>query len=240
MKIISKIKNELRIWRNLIRQRIYISSKTEKELIERFHKLYYGPGNVFSGFPWYNTRWLGKKVLKCPFDLWVYQEIISEIRPDIIIESGTADGGGTLFLASMCDLIDKGKVITVDIRPRENLPVHKRITYLSGSSISDEIIREIRDIIKPNDKAIVILDSDHKKEHVLKELSIYGQFVTKDSYIIVEDTNINGHPVVSDFGPGPMEAVEEFLSLNKNFIIDKSKEKFYLTFNPNGYLKRIK
>ena len=240
MKLINKLKNELRIWRNLIRRRIYVSSKTEKELTERFHQLYYGPGNVVSGFPWHNTRWLGTRVFKCPLDLWVYQEIIFETKPDVIIECGTADGGGTLFFASMCDLMDKGLIISVDYRPRENLPKHDRITYIAGSSVSNEAIGEIKKRIKPGGVVMVVLDSDHTKEHVLGELRIYGKLVTPGSYLVVEDTNINGHPVAPDFGPGPGEAVEEFLSENKDFIADKSKEKFHLTFNPGGYLKRIK
>ena len=86
---------------------------------------------------------------------------------------------------------------------------------------------------------MVILDSDHGKDHVLNELRTYSPFVTKGSYLIVEDTNINGHPVLHDFGPGPMEAVEDFLKENQNFTVDKSKEKFYLTFNPKGYLRKI-
>lgn len=87
---------------------------------------------------------------------------------------------------------------------------------------------------------MVILDSDHKKVHVLNELKIYSKFVSKGSYLIVEDSNINGHPVLPNFGLSPMEAIKDFLKENKNFIIDKTKEKFFLTFNPNGYLKRIK
>lgn len=86
---------------------------------------------------------------------------------------------------------------------------------------------------------MVILDSDHHKEHVLKELRTYSRFVTLDSYLIVEDTNINGHPVYLDFGPGPMEAVEEFLTENSQFFVDRTKEKLLLTFNPCGYLRRI-
>jgi len=87
---------------------------------------------------------------------------------------------------------------------------------------------------------MVILDSDHSKGHVLSELKIYSKFVTKGSYIIVEDTNINNHPVFPDFGPGPMEAVEEFLKENKDFSVDRSREKFYLTFNPKGFLQKRK
>jgi cephalosporin hydroxylase len=85
---------------------------------------------------------------------------------------------------------------------------------------------------------MVILDSDHHKDHVLRELEIYSKFVTNGSYIIVEDTNINGHPVRPKFGPGPTEAVKEFLKGSRDFVIDKSREKFFLTFNPNGYLKK--
>ncbi len=240
MRIFHKIKNELRIWRNLIRRRLYVSSKTEQGLIERFHQLYYGPGNVVSGFPWHNTRWLGSKVFKCPFDLWTYQEIIFELKPDVIIECGTADGGGTLFFASMCDLVGKGSVVSVDYRPRENLPKHTRITYVTGSSVSGETFEEVKKRIKSEDVVLVILDSDHTQKHVLAELFLYGKLVTLGSYLVVEDTNINGNPVAFDFGPGPAEAVREFMSENKDFVVDKSREKFYLTFNPGGYLKKIK
>jgi len=87
---------------------------------------------------------------------------------------------------------------------------------------------------------MVILDSNHDKDHVLNELRSYNRFVTKGSYLIVEDTDFNGHPVLPDYGPGPMEAVKAFLSENKDFEVDKSREKFFLTFNPRGYLKKIR
>ena len=87
---------------------------------------------------------------------------------------------------------------------------------------------------------MVILDSDHSKEHVLKELKIYSEFVSVSSYLIVQDTNINGHPVLPNFGSGPMEAVDEFLKNNISFIRDKNKEKYFLSFNPRGFLRRVK
>lgn len=149
-------------------------------------------------------------------------------------------GGSALFLASICDLINNGKVITIDIEDREGKPKHERIIYLNGSSVSQNIVEKVKSLISKRDKVMVVLDSDHCKEHVLNELRIYGEFVTKNSYIIVEDTNLNGYPVVSDFGPGPMEAVEQFLDECKDFIIDKEREKLLLTFNPRGYLKRIR
>lgn len=220
----------------LILQKFLINLKLKRNVIDHFHRLYYDSGTQ----TWYkNTFWLGIRTWKCPLDLWVYQEIIFELKPDIIIECGTARGGSALFLASICDSLNKGRIISIDIEDKEDKPQHTRITYLLGSSTSEEIVERVKSFIRSKDKVMVILDSDHHKEHVLMELKIYSTFVTKGSYIIVEDTNLNGHPVESEFGPGPMEAVRVFLRGHKDFIIDKSREKFLLTFNPNGYLKRI-
>lgn len=203
--------------------------------ITKFHRLFY---ESHGRTPW-SSSWLGIPVWKCPLDLWVYQEIISESQPDVIIESGTALGGSALFLASILELINKGRVVTIDIQSEKGRPQHERITYLHGSSTSEEIAEELRSLVNPDDKVMVVLDSDHRKSHVLEELAIYSKLVTNGSYLIVEDTNLNGHPVVPEHGPGPMEAVEEFLTNNKDFIPDKGREKFYLTYNPGGYLKRI-
>jgi cephalosporin hydroxylase len=87
---------------------------------------------------------------------------------------------------------------------------------------------------------MVILDSDHSQSHVEKELKLFAPLVTLNSYLIVEDTNINGHPAYPSFGPGPYEAVETFLRTNDNFEVDSSREKFLMTFNPKGYLKRVR
>ncbi|MBW2060385.1 MAG: class I SAM-dependent methyltransferase [Deltaproteobacteria bacterium] len=206
-------------------------------IIDQFHRLYYDAGKLRK--TWVDTFWLGVPILKCPLDLWIYQEIIFEKRPDVIIESGTASGGSALFLASMCDLVNNGKVITIDIEDRKDRPQHERIVYLLGSSISKEIVSQVKGLISDKDKVMVILDSDHHKEHVLNEIRIYHKLLTKGNYLIVEDTNINNHPVYPEFGPGPMEAVEEFLKENREFVADKNREKFYLTFNPKGYLIKI-
>lgn len=212
---------------------IEYNTKTQN-IIDEFHLLYYNSRDQ----TWMNTYWLGIPIQKLPLDLWIYQEIIFETKPDIIIETGTADGGSASFLASICDLIGKGRVITVDIvsKPR---PWHSRISYVLGSSTSDNIFNTVSKYIKPNDKVMVILDSDHSKGHVAKEIDLYNKFVTIGSYLIIEDSNINGHPVLPNFGPGPMEALEEFLKGNKSFIWDTTKEKFFLTQNPKGYLRRI-
>lgn len=237
MNLIKLFRNELKRMKYILNHRIYINPKTEREIIESFHKLYYYAADF--GKTWNNTLWLGVNTWKCPLDLWIYQEIIFDVKPDFIIESGTAYGGSALFLASLCDLVNHGQVISIDIE-KKNVPKHKRITYLIGSSISENNVNKIKYITKDAKKILVILDSDHSKHHVLKELNIYSRLVTKDSYIIVEDTNINGNPVRPEFGEGPFEAVNEFMNKNKNFTIDKSKEKFFLTFNSSGYLKRIR
>ena len=215
--------------------RLLTDPQVQKLAVDEFHKLYYYSFDR----TWNNTFWFGIPILKFPLDLWIYQETIYKIRPDIIIETGTAKGGSALFLASLCDLMNNGKIVTIDIKPDEKWPQHNRITYLTGSSTSDEVVKKVETIIGNNAKVMVILDSDHTMAHVLKELRIYGRFVSRGSYLIVEDTNVNGHPVDPDHGPGPMEAVKKFLDEDRNFVIDKEKEKFFLTFNPCGYLKRV-
>lgn len=201
-------------------------------IADQFHQLYYDSGI------WLNTFWLGVPIQKCPLDLWIYQEIIYEVKPDLIIESGTADGGSAYYLASLCDMVQKGRVVTIDIAAKAR-PQHPRITYLTGSSVSAEIYNAVRDSIKPGEQVMVILDSDHSYGHVLNELRIYALLVTAGSYLIVEDTNINGNPVFPGFGPGPMEALQQFLAENKEFVVDKSREKFFVTFFPDGFLKKL-
>lgn len=205
-------------------------------ITNRFHGLYYYTRKK----TWQNTFWLGTPLLKCPLDLWTYQEIIFELKPDVIIECGTNQGGGALFFSSVCDLVSKGRILSIDIEENEKRPKHERITYLVGSSTSDAIVKKVRDFISEGEKVMVVLDSDHSMEHVLKEMRIYSEFVTLGSYLIIEDSNVNGHPVFYKHGPGPMEALKVFLSENEAFEIDKTREEFHLSFNPNGYLKRIK
>jgi cephalosporin hydroxylase len=212
-----------------------IASHRVRSTVRRFHRLYYDN----SGRTWTNTRWLGVPVLKCPLDLWIYQELIAQIRPDLVIECGTFQGGSALFLASCMDLVDHGRVVTVDVAHYENLPVHPRITYLVGSSLDEEIVARVRTEAEPASSVFLILDSNHTRAHVLAELELYAPLVTLGSYLVVEDTNINGHPVSLRAGPGPYEAVEEFLRRDGRFVRDTACEKFFLTFQPGGYLRRV-
>jgi cephalosporin hydroxylase len=205
---------------------------SEPRVSESFHELYY------ESRVWKDTHWLGVPVQKLPLDLWIYQEILYETRPDILVELGTAKGGSAFFFASVFDLLDHGKVVTVDIVAAGELPEHPRITYLTGSSTAGEIVQRVRDLVGDGKRAMVVLDSDHARDHVLAELRLYADLVAPGCYMVVEDTNINGHPVYDDFGPGPMEALTAFLEDRDDFDIDRRREKFFLTFHPNGFLRK--
>lgn len=158
----------------------------------------------------YDTHWLGVPISKLPSDLFLYQEIIYELKPDLIIECGTFYGGSALYLASILDLIGKGHVLTIDVFPQPNRPSHDRITYLTASSVSVTAVQKILSMRKPDDVILVILDSDHSKEHVAKELLLYKSIVTTGSYIIVEDTSINGNPVSPDWGLAQWKLLKSF------------------------------
>jgi len=199
-----------------------------------FHTLYHKRGES----TYQSTYWLGVHTQQSPLDMWVFQEILYETRPDVLVETGTFKGGSAYFFASLFDLMKRGRVITIDIEEHKNRPQHERITYLLGSSTSPEILRKVRSLIAPGQRVMVVLDSDHRKAHVAQELKVYSELVTVGCYLVVEDTHFNGHPILPKYGPGPMEAVREFLRSNPQFYPDRSREKFFMTFNPEGYLRR--
>ncbi len=208
----------------------------------------------------YNFFWLGVPILQAPQDLQVLQEIIWQVKPDLIIETGIAYGGSIVFSASMlailevCGEIEKGDVIgiDIDIRPHNRKailahPLSRKITMFEGSSIDDEIIVRVREFAKAKERVLVCLDSNHTHEHVLAELKAYASLVTVGSYIMVGDTGIEDLPegTTSDrpWGKGnnPKTAVWEYLKENSNFEIDKTIDlKLILTGSPDGYLRRVK
>lgn len=209
-----------------------------RHYIRGFHRLYYHAAYNIPPQTWGNTFWLGVPIQKCPLDLFVYQEIFYETRPEAIIETGTAAGGSALFWASLCDLMGQGEVITVDIEDRCQVR-HPRITRLLGSSTDPDVVERIREWVRGR-PAMVVLDSDHRKAHVLAELEAYSPFVPVGFYLIVEDSNIHGHPVGWRYGEGPAEAIREFLRWRSDFVVDREREKHLLTFNPGGFLRRIR
>lgn len=201
-----------------------------------------------------NFSWLGRPVIQIPQDLMAMQEIIWSIQPDAIIETGIAHGGSLIFYSSMLELVGKGNVIGIDIDIRahnrveiEKHPLYKRITMIEGSSISQDVIGNVRSLIKEAETVMVCLDSHHTHDHVLRELELYAPLVTPGSYCIVFDTGIEDLPlhmiIDRPWGPGnnPKTAVWEFLKTNDRFVIDKDVEaKILITAAPDGYLRCVK
>ena len=214
---------------------------SERTIVDAFHRLYYD-GPEGEGRVHHRTRWMGVPCLKCPTDLMAYQEILFETRPALVVETGTHEGGSALFLAHMLDLLGRGDVVTIDVLERPGRPAHPRIRYVTGSSSDAELVGGLfrGDPNATDESRLVILDSDHSLTHVRRELALFAPHVPVGSYVVVEDSNVNGNPVLPDFGPGPREAIEEFLAGHPEFEADSSREKFLMTFNPGGYLKRIR
>jgi cephalosporin hydroxylase len=210
----------------------------EKDVVSRFHDLFYEHWRQRGGDT-INLSWFGYEVRKCPLDLWIYQELLVRTRPDLVIETGTLFGGSALYMATMMEIIGHGRVISIDREDRPGLPVHPRISYWLGSSVDAAIVAEARKAADGG-RTMVVLDSDHSEAHVFREIMCYSPLVRVGDYLVVEDTNVNGHPTYPEFGPGPKEAVDKFLAESDEFVIDERCERFLVTLNPKGYLKRIK
>jgi cephalosporin hydroxylase len=210
-----------------------VARRLDRQAISRAHDVFYASD------AWTRAAWLGAQALKNPLDLWVYQEILFETRPELIVETGTYRGGSALFLASMCDLLGGGEIVSIDIEPlREDYPEHPRITYLGGRSSTDPgVLDEVRGRAAGR-PTLVVLDSDHSQAHVESELEAYAPIVPVGCYLIVEDSNIG--QIRKDLMPGPLQAIETFLAGNREFEVDREREKFLITFNPSGYLRRVR
>lgn len=186
--------------------------------------------------------WFGHKALKNPFDFWVYQEIIYEVKPDVIIEIGCNAGGSTLFFAQLMELMGKGIVVAIDLFWDRFKVEHKKIVKIKGDSSKRDTFNQVKKYCVGK-KVLVIHDGCHSKEHVLKDLELYADLVTKDSYLIVEDGILDIFTVDTFYAAlkdGPLSAIEDFLKIDNRFIVDESREKYILTYNPKGYLKRVK
>jgi cephalosporin hydroxylase len=213
---------------------------TSQQIADLYHQEFYDSPNT-----WRMNKWLGILTEQNPNDVWIIQEIIVETRPDFIIETGTLCGGSAALWSTILEQVNpKGRVITIDImdqaqEARELPIVQRHVDFLHGSSTATFIVNDVKNRVKGK-KVLVILDSDHSKQHVLNELAAYAPLVNVGGYLIVQDTDVNGHPVDPTFGPGPMEAIEEFLASNGDFLPDKERERLMFSTNPNGYLKRIR
>lgn len=203
----------------------------------------------------YNFTWMGRPIIQFPQDMIALQELIWQIQPDLIIETGVAHGGSIIYYASLLEMIGgEGTVIGIDIDIRahnraeiENHPMFKRVHLIEGSAIDPVIAQEVYQFATGKQKVLIILDSNHTHDHVLAELNLYSHLVTKDSYLVVFDTIVEDMPDDSfpdrPWGKGnnPKTAVWEFLKNNDRFEIDKKLEsKLLITVAPDGYLKCIK
>jgi len=202
----------------------------------------------------YNFSWLGRPIIQLPQDIIAMQELIWQVQPDLIIETGIAHGGSLIFYSSMMELLGKnGQVLGIDVDIREHNrveiekhPMFNHIVMIEGSSTDPAVVRKVEAIAKNKKRILVVLDSMHTHDHVLRELEIYSRFVSKGSYLVVFDTIIEDLP--DNFFPdrpwgkgnNPKTAVWEFLKKDNRFVIDKEIEnKLLITVAPDGYLKCI-
>lgn len=190
---------------------------------------------------WKRMHYRGVRILKVPSDLWNYQEIFVEHRVEWVLETGSRHGGSALFFADLLQLNGSpGRVISIDIDAASNqVRGHSKIEFLYGDSGSAEMAERVRGMLPANRGTLfVILDSDHAKAHVLRELEAYLPLMRKGDYLVVEDTCVNGHPLRPSHGPGPFEALEEFIAGRPGaFMADRMREaKFGFTAAPGGYL----
>jgi cephalosporin hydroxylase len=188
---------------------------------------------------------LGIPIQKNPCDLWMVQQIIYETKPDVIVETGTFRGGSALFFAHTLSGtgLHESKVLTVDIedacREAATLPLwEKHVKFIQGSSTDPKVVEWFREQCQGK-RVMVVLDSMHEKDHVLKELEMYSPLVTPGCYLIVEDSNSDGVPVFPG-SVGPTAAIQAFLPTpaGQQFTQDVSREAMVLTFNPGGWLKK--
>jgi cephalosporin hydroxylase len=184
---------------------------------------------------WHRARWLGKRTHRAPTDLMAYQELIHRLRPEWIVETRTGAGGRTLFLASVCDLVGTGRVLSIDDYPLSDLAEHPRIKYLRRTPTRESTAAEVRKIV--GEQALVILGADDQSE-VFRAYEKYADLVPVGSYLVVEDTILGGHPVWTGFGTGPASAARKIVR-GGEFAADPSLE-YALTFNPGGFLRRVR
>lgn len=185
------------------------------------------------------TTYFGVKTLKNPLDFWVYREIICERRPTVIIEIGNASGGSTLALAHIFDLLEEGRVIGLDVthaKIPQQVRDHPRITLIEGDAC--ESYEEVLKILSGDDRVMVIEDSSHSYENTLRVLRTFSPLIDPGGYFIVEDS-ICHHGLDVGPIPGPYEAIETFTGENTDFLSDRTRESFFITWNPKGFLKRV-
>jgi len=203
----------------------------------------------------YNFNWMGRPIIQYPQDMVALQEIIWDMKPDVVLETGIAHGGSLVFSASMLQLLGgEGFVLGVDIDIRahnraaiEAHPMAPRIRMIQGSSVDEGTAEQVRQALAGCTNPLVVLDSNHTHEHVLRELELYSPLVRKGGWLIVFDTVVEVMP--GDFypdrpwglGDNPMTAVDAFLKANDRFVIDEAMDaRLSVSMAPRGFLRCVK
>ena len=228
-----------------------ISLGLDKKVFEQSKDLIYNLDQYDYSYLW---TWMGIPIIQLPADIMATQEVIWKTKPDIIIETGVARGGSVLFMASILEMMGNGQVIGVDIdirkHNRESIEAHpmsKRVTLIEGGSVDDSILKQVRANIPDGARVMVVLDSDHSRDHVLEECRAYGPMVTKDCYMVVADTLV-GHLDEKEApqnrsqvwykGNDPLTALQEYMLESDRFEIDlEINGKLVLSSSPGGYLR---
>lgn len=207
----------------------------------------------------YSFTWLGRPIIQLPEDMFRLQELIYEVKPDVIVETGIAHGGSLIFYSSLFKSLGKGRVIGVDIdiRPhnREAIESHELfsfITLIEGSSIEPSIVQQVQSMVQPGETVMVCLDSNHTKAHVLAELNAYAPLVRPGSYIVAMDgimEELVGAPRSSEDWSwnNPRQAALEFVGSNQDFQIEEPQFRFNesairdrITYWPSAFLRRVR
>ncbi|MBS0623803.1 MAG: class I SAM-dependent methyltransferase [Verrucomicrobia bacterium] len=207
----------------------------------------------------YGFSWLGRPIIQLPEDLIRIQELIYRLQPDVIVETGVAHGGSLIFYATLCKAMEKGRIIGVDIeiRPhnRKALDEHflrPYITLIEGSSIDEKIVNQVKSLVQPHEKVLVLLDSCHTYDHVMNELKAYAPLVSRDSYIVVMDgimEDLVGAPRTKEDWKhdNPKQAASDFVKLHQDFVMEEPRFPFNegniqqrVTYWPSGYLRCVR
>ena len=226
----------------------------DKKIFQQSKDLIYNLDQYDYSYLW---TWMGIPIIQLPADIMATQEVIWKTKPDIIIETGVARGGSVLFMASILEMMGNGQVIGVDIDIRkhnresiESPPMSKRVTLIEGGSVDESILKQVRANIPDGARVMVVLDSDHSRDHVLEECRAYGPMVTKDCYMVVADTLV-GHLDEKEApqnrsqvwfkGNDPLTALQDYMLESDRFEIDlEINGKLVLSSSPGGYAHCIK
>ena len=198
----------------------------------------------------YEPTWLGARIIQLPEDMVMMQELLYKVRPDLIVETGVAHGGSAVFYASICELLGRGRVLSIDVEIRkhnrvaiESHPLSRRITLIEGSSTSDAVLGEVRTYVRPGSRVLVVLDSNHSYAHVRDEMARYAPLVSPGSYLVVFDGVMER---LTDAPSGsaawatdnPATAIREFLGAHEEFEVDPHYNRLGVSYCPSGFLKR--